>query len=85
MMIDQIARVLANVSLALDYSGDSIDSDEIVRIQEIMGADMQALDPETRKMLSDAFRRIAPEYDGDFRKAVESMPEDFGLEDEDLD
>ena len=85
MMIDQIARIIANLSLALDYSGDSIDSDEIVQIQEIMGADMQALDPESRKMLSDAFRRIAPEYDGDFRRAVESMPGDFGLEDEDLD
>ncbi|MBB4097055.1 hypothetical protein [Sphingomonas kyeonggiensis] len=85
MMIDQIARVLANLSLALDYSGEIIDSDEIVRIQEIMGADMQALDPESRKMLSDAFRRIAPEYDGIFREAVENMPEDFGLEDEDLD
>jgi len=85
MMIDQIARILANLTLALEYSGESIDSDEIVRIQEIMGADMQAMDQESRKILSDAFRRIAPEYDGDFREAVESMPEDFGLEDEDLD
>ncbi|MBB4839637.1 hypothetical protein HNP52_002706 [Sphingomonas kyeonggiensis] len=85
MMIDQIARILANFTLALDYSGEIIDADDIVKIQEVMGADMQALDPESRRMLSDAFRRIAPEYDGDFRKAVESMPEDFGLEDEDLD
>ncbi len=85
MMIEQIARILANLSLALDYSGESIDSDDIVKIQEIMGADMQALDPESRKLLSDAFRRIAPEYDGDFREAVNSMPEDFGLEEEDLD
>jgi hypothetical protein len=84
-MIDQIARILANLNLALDYSGERIDSDDIVKIQEIMGADMQALDPESRKMLSDAFRRIAPEYDGDFRESVENMPEDFGLEDEDLD
>jgi len=84
-MIEQIARILANLSLALDYSGESIDSDDIVKIQEIMGADMQALDPESRKLLSDAFRRIAPEYDGDFREAVNSMPEDFGLEEEDLD
>lgn len=85
MMIDQIARILANLNLALEYSGESIDFDDIVKIQEIMGADMQDLDRESRKMLSDAFRRIAPEYEGDFRVSVESMPEDFGLEDEDLD
>ncbi len=85
MMIDQIARILANLALALDYSGEIIDADDVVKIQEIMGSDMQALDLESRRMLSDAFRRIAPEYDGDFRKAVQSMPEDFGLEDEDLD
>jgi enamine deaminase RidA (YjgF/YER057c/UK114 family) len=85
MMIDQIARILANLTLTLDNSGDTIDSDDIVKIQEYMASDMQALDSGSRKMLSDAFRRIAPEYHEDFRAAVASMPEDFGLEGEDLD
>lgn len=84
-MIHQIARTLANLIIALDFSGETIDEDDVVEILEQLGGDLQDLDPESRKLLSDAFRRIAPEYDGDFRKAVESIPEDFGLEDEDLD
>jgi len=85
MMIHQIARALANLNIALEFSGEAIDEDDVVQILEQLGGDLQALDAESRKMLSDAFRSIAPEYDGDFRQSVESMPEDFGLEDEDLD
>jgi hypothetical protein len=33
-------------------------------------------------MLSDAFRRIASEYEGEFRASVASIPDDFGLEEE---
>ncbi|MEP9357484.1 hypothetical protein [Sphingomonas sp. KR3-1] len=82
-MIDQIARIIANVILALDYSGEVIDEDDVVEILEQMGGDFQELDVESRKILSDAFRRIAPEYEGEFREAVETMPYTMGIEDED--
>lgn len=82
MMIDQIARIIANVALALDYSGEMIDEDQIVKIQEQMGADMDDLDPESRKLLSDAFRRIAPEYEAAYQDAVRTLPYCYGLEEE---
>ena len=80
MMIDQIARIIANVTLSLDYSGEIIDEDDVVEILEQLGGDLQELDNDSRKILSDAFRRIAPEYEGEFREAVETMPETFGIE-----
>lgn len=82
MMIGQIARILANIILALEYSGETIDQDDVVKIMEQLGSDLEDLDTESRKMLSDAFRRIASEYEGEFRASVASIPDDFGLEEE---
>lgn len=82
MMIDQIARIIANFILALDYSEEEIHEDDVVKILEQIGSDFQGLDPESRVILSDAFRRIAPEYEGEFRDTVKTIPESFGIEDD---
>jgi hypothetical protein len=82
MMIDQIAPIIANLALALDYSEEMIDEDQIVEIQEQMGSDMDDLDPESRKLLSDASRRIAPEYEAVYQDAVRTLPYCYGLEEE---
>jgi hypothetical protein len=48
-MIDQIARILANIILALEYSGETIDQDDVVRIIEQLVSDLEDLDTESRK------------------------------------
>jgi hypothetical protein len=80
MIILQLARVIANVAIHLDFSGEVIDEDDIVNIIEQLAIDLQDLDGESRKILSDAFRHIAPEYEGEFREYVETMPDGFGIE-----
>jgi hypothetical protein len=80
MIIHQLARVIANLAIALDFSNDTIDEDDIVNIIEQLAIDLQDLDGESRKILSDAFRHIAPEYEGEFREYVETMPDGFGIE-----
>jgi hypothetical protein len=80
MIILQLARVIANVAIHLDFSGEVIDEDDIVEIIEQLAIDLQDLDGESRKILSDAFRHIAPEYEGEFREYVETMPDGFGIE-----
>jgi hypothetical protein len=80
MIILQLARAIANVAIHLDFSGEVIDEDDIVEIIEHLAIDLQDLDGESRKILSDAFRHIAPEYEGEFREYVETMPDGFGIE-----
>ncbi len=82
MMIHQIARALANINIALDFSGESIDEDDVIQILERLGYDLQNLDTESRKILSDAFRHIAPEYKGELRDFVATLPYTIGIEDE---
>jgi len=84
MMIHQIARAIANLNIALEFSGETIHEDDVVQILEQLGGDLQDLDTESRKILSDAFRHIAPEYEGEFREFVETLPDAIGLEDEDI-
>lgn len=84
-MILQIARTLANLNLSLEYSGEVIDEDDVVKILEHMTADLQELDPDSRKALSDAFRAIAAEYEGEYREFIETLPYAIGLEDEEAD
>lgn len=84
MMIHQIARAIANFNIALEFSGESIHEDYVVQILEQLGGDLQELDAESRKILSDSFRHIAPEYEGEFREFVETLPDTIGLEDEDI-
>jgi len=82
LIIHQLAREIANITITLELSGESIDEDDVVEILEHLGADLQDLDTESRKILADAFRQIAPEYPDDVRGLVESMAEDFGIEEE---
>lgn len=84
MMIHQLARAIANVDIALEFSGESIDEDDVIQILEQLGRDLLNLDAESRRILSDAFRHIAPEYEGRFRNYVETLPDTIGLEEEDL-
>lgn len=79
-MIHQLARTLANLNITLEFSGETIDEDDIVQILEQLGADLQELDAESRKILSDAFRHIAPEYKGELREFVETLPDTIGIE-----
>ena len=83
MMIHQIARALANINIALIFSAEPIEEDDVIQILEQFGRDLLALDAASRKILSDAFRHIAPEYEGEFREFVQTLPEAIGLEDED--
>jgi hypothetical protein len=84
MMIHQIARAIANFNIALEFSEESIHEDDVVKILEQLGGDLQELDAESRKILSDSFRHIAPEYEGELRHFVETLPDTIGLEDEDM-
>jgi len=82
MMIHQIARALANLNIALEFSEETIDEDEVINILERLGWDLNNLDTESQKMLSDAFRHIAPEYEGEFRDFVATLPETIGIDSE---
>lgn len=84
MMIYQLARAIANINIALEFSGESIDEDDVIQIMEQLGGDLLALDDESRRILSNAFRHIASEYEGEFREYVETLPDTIGLEEEDL-
>jgi len=80
MMVNQFARLIANIIIALDFAGETIEEDDIVNIINNLGHDLLGLDAESRKVLSEALRNIAPEYEGKFRKYVENIPDAFGLD-----
>ncbi|NYT39359.1 hypothetical protein HZY97_01190 [Sphingomonas sp. R-74633] len=84
MMVHQLARTIANFYIALDFSEEDIHEDDVVKILENVAIDLLELDPESRKILSDAFRNIAPEYDVDFREYVETFPATIGIEEEEI-
>lgn len=84
MMIHTLVRAIANMNIALDYSGETIDEDDVVDIMEQFSADLQKLDADSRKILSDAFRHIAREYEGELREYVKTFPYAIGIEDEEV-
>jgi hypothetical protein len=59
---------------------DILDPDVAVKMMEALGADLQALDKTFLQELIDAFQIIAPEYSGEARELVRTIPHGFYLE-----
>lgn len=81
MIALQIARLIANFSLFLDLADeDLLDPDAAVQTIEILGVNLQAIDPPFLRELVDAFAIIAEEYTGESQQLVRNMASDFFLE-----
>lgn len=81
MIVQQIARIIANYIIFLDMTDDDIlDPDAAVQMMEALGADLDALDKGFLRELVDAFPVIAEEYSGEAQKLVRNIPRHFYLE-----
>ena len=81
MIALQLARLIANFSLFLDFADEEVlDPDAAVQTIEILGAGLQELDKEFLRELVDAFVVIADEYAGECRESVRNLASDFFLE-----
>jgi len=81
MIATQIARMIANVILFLELTGDeNLDPDTAVEMMEELAGDLQSLDKGFLRELIDAFAVIAPEYSGESQKLVRDIAFDFYLE-----
>lgn len=81
MIAIQIARLIANFCLFLDFAGEEIiDPDEGVEVTEVLGAYLHDLDKDFLRELVDAFALIADEYTGKYKESVRNIASDFFLE-----
>lgn len=82
MIVIQVARLIANISLFSDYIGeDDADPDAVVQLLETLGGALSELDDEEfLRELIDAFPLIAPEYSGTARQLVLNLPFYLNLE-----
>ena len=81
-MVDKgLARAIANVAIFLEFSNeDLINEDASVEAMEQLAADLQALNNQSRKELSEALKMIAQGYDGAIAEFVSGLPDLFGIE-----
>ena len=82
MIAVQIARLIANYSMFLDHTGEELlDPDTAVKMMEVLGHDLQALDKGFLRELVDAFAVVAEEQiDPDARESVRTIPHGYYLE-----
>lgn len=81
MIALQIARLIANFVLSLEYADDeTIDANEVVQVFKILRADLKALDKDSLRELLDAFAVVALEYPGKYQQSVHDLPHDLFLE-----
>lgn len=79
-MMDQMARAIANLVMFLEFSPqDILDEDASMQALEQLAGDLKALDETSQHALSESFRSIASNYEGEDRTFVEQLPEAFGL------
>jgi hypothetical protein len=81
MIAEQIARIIADITLFLDQTDDEIlDPDAAVEMMEWLEGRLDALDKGFLRELVDAFAVIAPEYSGEAQDLVRDIPYGFSLE-----
>ena len=75
-----IARVVANIAIFLEFSGNEIlNADAAVRAMEQLAADLQSLDELAQRQLSAAIFSIASEYGATEKEFLDGLPESLGL------
>lgn len=77
----QIARILADISLLLEVTGEEkLNLDDAVKMSEFFGAQLEELDKGFLRELVDAFAAIAPEYGDKLGEMVRDIPYYFSLD-----
>lgn len=79
MKNDCFARVIVDVSIFLEYSGENIiDSDAAIGFLEQIGNELQKMSDSERVSLSKSIRELAPQY-GQRANFVMGLPSNLGI------
>ncbi|WP_076893726.1 hypothetical protein [Burkholderia pseudomallei] len=79
MKNDCFARVIVDVSIFLEYSGENIiDSDAAIGFLEQIGNELQKMSDSERVSLSKSIRELAPQY-GQRANFVMGIPSNLGI------
>lgn len=79
MKNDCFARVIVDVSIFLEYSGENIiDSDAAIGFLEQIGNELQKMSDSERGSLSKSIRELAPQY-GQRANFVMGLPSNLGI------
>lgn len=79
MKNDCFARVIVDVSIFLEYSGENIiDSDAAIGFLEKIGNELQKMSDSERVSLSKSIRELAPQY-GQRANFVMGLPSNLGI------
>lgn len=83
MNIKQIGRIIAAFYMFLEIDEEQvIDADDAVKITGYIGYLINELDLDSRRELADAIRTIAEEWPEESREQVQTIPDDFDLDED---